>query len=34
MLHLRAVYLNAQWDDFIEERIQREQIRLYGKNAA
>ena len=34
MLHLRAVYLNDQWDDFIEERIQREQLRLYGKDAA
>lgn len=25
MLHLRAVYLNDQWDDFIEDRIEREQ---------
>jgi hypothetical protein len=34
MLHLRATYLNDQWDDFIEDRIEREQIRLYGKDAA
>jgi hypothetical protein len=34
MLHLRATYLNNQWDDFVEERITREQTRLYGKNAA
>ena len=34
MLHLRATYLNDQWDEFIEDRIEREQIRLYGKNAA
>lgn len=34
LLHLRATYLNDQWDDFIEDRIEREQTRLYGKNAA
>jgi hypothetical protein len=34
MLHLRATYLNDQWDDFIEDRIEREQTRLYGENAA
>ena len=34
MLHLRATYLNDQWDEFIEGRIEREQTRLYGKNAA
>jgi hypothetical protein len=34
MLHLRATYLNDQWDEFIEDRIEREQSRLYGKNAA
>jgi hypothetical protein len=34
MLHLRATYLNDQWDGFIEDRIEREQARLYGKNAA
>ena len=34
MLHLRATYLNNQWGDFVQERIAREQTRLYGKNAA
>jgi hypothetical protein len=34
MLHLRATYLNDQWDEYIEDRIKREQTRLYGKNAA
>jgi hypothetical protein len=34
MLHIRATYLNDQWDDFIEDRIEREQIRLYAKTAA
>ncbi|AGA25620.1 ISKra4 family transposase [Singulisphaera acidiphila] len=34
MRHLRATYLNDQWDDFIEKRIDCEQTRLYGKNAA
>ena len=34
MLHLRATYLNDQWENFIEDRIEREQTRLYGKNAA
>jgi hypothetical protein len=34
MLHLRATYLNDEWEDFIEDRIEREQTRLYGKNAA
>jgi hypothetical protein len=34
MLHLRATYLNDQWKDFIEDRIERQQTRLYGKNAA
>jgi hypothetical protein len=34
MLHVRAVYLNGQWDEFIEDRIVREQTRLYGKAAA
>jgi hypothetical protein len=34
MLHLRATYLNDQWDGFIEDRIEREQTRLYGRNAA
>lgn len=34
MLHLRATYLNDQWEDFIEDRIEREQTRLYGTIAA
>src|SRR4051812_29169267 len=34
MLHVRATYLNDQWDEFIEDRIVREQTRLYGKAAA
>lgn len=34
MLHLRATYLNEQWDEFIEDRIEREQNRLYGAKAA
>lgn len=34
MLHLRAVYLNGRWDDFIEYHIQAEQERLYRRAAA
>jgi hypothetical protein len=34
MLHLRTTYLNGDWDDFIEHRIQAEQKALYGKRAA
>ena len=34
MLHLRATYLNDQWDEFIEDRVVREQTRLYGKAVA
>jgi hypothetical protein len=34
MLHLRATYLNDQWEEFIEDRIEREQTTLYGKDAA
>lgn len=29
MLHLRAIYLNGDWDEFIESRIKHEQQRLY-----
>ena len=29
MLKTRATYLNGEWDDFIEYRIQREQATLY-----
>ena len=34
MLHVRAFYLNDQWEDFLEYRIEQEQIRLYGEVAA
>jgi hypothetical protein len=34
MLHLRALYLNGDWDNFIDYRIQAEQTALYGKKAA
>ena len=34
MLHVRATYLNGQWDEFIEDRVVREQARLYGKAVA
>ena len=34
MLHVRALYLNDQWDDFMEYRIEKEQAGLYGRNAA
>jgi hypothetical protein len=33
MLSLRAFYLNDQWDDFIEHRIENEQQSLYGQAA-
>jgi hypothetical protein len=34
MLHLRAIYLNGDWDTFLDNYIQTEQSRLYGKHAA
>jgi hypothetical protein len=34
MLHLRTIYLNGDWDAFIDYRIQAEQTELYGKKAA
>jgi hypothetical protein len=34
MPHLRAVYLNGRWDEFIEYHAETEQARLYGKAAA
>lgn len=34
MLHLRAVYLNGDWDDYLDFYIQAEQARLYRKAAA
>lgn len=33
MLSLRALYLNDQWDDFMEHRIQAEQEELYAQAA-
>ena len=34
MLHVRALYLNDQWDEFLEFRIEQEQARLYRRDAA
>jgi len=34
MLHTRAIYLNGQWDDLLEYRIQTEQAALYRSFAA
>jgi hypothetical protein len=34
MLHLRSIYLNGDWDEFIDYRIQAEQEELYGQMAA
>jgi hypothetical protein len=34
MLHTRALYLNGDWNDFLEYRIQTEQAALYDKIAA
>jgi hypothetical protein len=34
MLHLRAIYLNGCWDDFINYHIEVEQSRLYRQSAA
>jgi hypothetical protein len=34
MLHLRAIYLNGCWDDFVSYRIETEQTRLYRRSAA
>ena len=34
MLHVRALYLNDQWEEFLEYRIEQEQDRLYGRVAA
>jgi hypothetical protein len=33
MLHLRALYINGDWPVFVEHRIQREQVALYGQAA-
>ncbi len=34
MLHVRALYLNDQWEEYLEHRVEREQARLYGRTAA
>ena len=34
MLHLRALFLNGRWDEFIDHHVQTEQTRLYRKTAA
>jgi uncharacterized protein UPF0236 len=34
MLHVRALYLNDQWEDFLEFRVEQEQDRLYQRDAA
>jgi len=30
MLHLRAIYLNREWDQFVNYRIEKEQAARYG----
>ncbi len=34
MLHGRALYLNDQWEEFQEHRVEQEQARLYHRPAA
>ena len=34
MLHLRALFLNGRWDEFIDHHVQTQQTRLYRKTAA
>ena len=34
MLHVRALYLNDQWEEFLEHRVEQEQTRLYKRPAA
>jgi hypothetical protein len=34
MLHLRAIYLNGYWDEFVNYRIETEQTALYRRSAA
>jgi hypothetical protein len=34
MLHVRALYLNDQWEDYLHFRVEREQARLYERDAA
>ena len=34
MLHVRALYLNGQWGELLEFRVEQEQARLYQRDAA
>ncbi len=34
MLHVRALYLNDDWEEFLEHRVEQEQTRLYKRPAA
>ena len=34
MLHVRATYLNGNWEEFVEYRVRREQRALYGTHEA
>jgi hypothetical protein len=34
MLHVRALYLNGHWEEFLEHRVEQEQNRLYQRPAA
>ncbi len=34
MLHLRAIYLNGDWAEYLDHHIETEQTALYGKKAA
>jgi hypothetical protein len=34
MLHVRALYLNDDWEEFLEHRVEQEQTRLYRRPAA
>jgi hypothetical protein len=34
MLHVRALYLNDQWEEFLAFRVEQEQARLYDRDAA
>ena len=34
MLHVRATYLNGDWEEFVEDRVRREQQELYGAHNA
>lgn len=34
MLHVRALYLNDQWEEYLEHRVEKEQTQLYKRPAA